>query len=1471
MKRKWCRALGIILSVCMLSGDLGTIAVSAAGDPAAVSAEAAEADSGEETDATEEGTEAAEDGAGQKEGEPAEETPAEGGEAVSENDAETEEGSEEESASENEAEKEEASEGESASENEAEEGESASENKAEEGESASENETEEGVSDEETVSENETEETEEKPDDGDNKEWKVVTSDEYTYDSTSIKAGSYEATANVTIKSSSFSYPELLVIFTDKKDADFFSDSEYVSRSQLNDSDYVYTDYRYCSDSTYDYETGYHYFYYSIPLKNDDDSSSILHPSTTYAYRIARYEGYDSSKGGTIYGFMSAPKTFTTKEAVTESKITIDKVEIYQKGYFKADFKVTINNPQNETLGQIDIVEKNNDDESAKVLSSISYNDYGNCYEGTIYKSWGDVALRLKVYTGDCVVSYKKIDIAEEFEDSSQLKPTVSVNAAGMIFNASATVTPYYKADYFYLYLYYRKKGSISYQSQSDSGSNGRYNVSPPSYDLAENTEYEYYVQLQYYDGNGTKCIANIGNSAAPETFTTGTIKHYTEEDFADKGLYAYLKNNYTDVTDVELNSLKYLSVSDIYDKTPVKSLADIPEKIPNITSISMDGHDISDITPLLDLKYLKYVSLSYNDISSLPDLSKVSWESLSLQYNFLTTEAIAAANLPQQLVESSRDWYLRKIELTTLDTYYADANDKYPIIIKYLGDKSNRNYKVTISVNGISKDYTQFVGYGKLLVVDTAKDDFNLTLGTDYTAKFTVNDGISDVFVAERPLKIVKMPEQFQDIYALSGSTDVSFDMYFNLEYNNVTNFKASVLKDGKTYMNSTYMSTSMSDRCYDLYKGLFDSTYVREKLSYKSRWIYFNLAACRVITAGDYDVVIYPAEGEALKWEKKLHVTTDPVVTYAYAPASGYDNNKKYIYFNVRGYNLNETTYPVIVGKNGKEYTKFDSYKDDESNYYIYKLEKVDWSDINNAQTSDQYVINFKGSKLVDQRSDTNKNLTAGSLRDSTYVNLYPISSFYNWKAGVFEFTFNSTVPAESTIIVDFYSDSSYKNLVGSGSAKMDAKNHVAIAPTSDSGAVYKPVKSDYYEQYVKISCGSHYDKTSFDVSWYNLRDDDSSSEEDTKYVNISTTKTFLAAPASSIGISVSASKDSHATNKLSARLNGTSENTELKYTAGDKSDTFYIDKWTFSAPLQVGDYELVIYETVDGVETALANKTIYVRDSSKFYITSSYGYFDSNDDTKANCAIYIPLADIPDISGNEKSKLEKLVKDLGLKVELFDCDLNAVNATITPSYASSTNGYISFAISGLDKNAFSYYVRFTSNGKTPLDIYSVEGKEYYADTTHGNAFNRSSNYYLEDGSEYNAYYYLNVYGSDAASFYPISLNFYELAYRETLVQTLKVTAADVKNNTYYFTKSDIAKLDAQKVYICTIVANNKKVSKYTGYFAAKEVEEKPVPVTGVSISQGKTYSLAVGSTVQLTAVIAPSNANQYTGLSW
>lgn len=1281
--------------------------------------------------------------------------------------------------------------------------------------------------------------------------------------SNEVTAKSYSADVKVKVKGDNGNFTYLYLIYTQAPASgealDFFSEKTKVTSSELSQA----------TEASYQVSGGQ--WFYSYDNSEYSQTLSVdLTANTTYTYRVAAYSYNDYNN----YYFLTEPATFTTKAPVEKTAVEIGDVTILNYGYGAESISVEIKNPNNEQL--VNGVEVYEDGKSYAMTALYDERNTGK-YTGTVETYSGKaLEVRVGVRTGaEGTIGYVSKEIPVKQQDVSKRKVDVNAEGKGMMLRANATLQPSYAVDDYStggirLYLYYRTNGENYYQSNSSYFSTPGGEAEPKTGTASTSTSlnpeqtYEYYAVVT--DGNG-EILANAGSAEAPMTYTTGKLVTYTEADFKDKNLYAALQENSygRELTNVYLESLTDFSYYHMPTSGPITSLEDVPEKLPNLTYITLEGQNISDISPLTKLPDLKSVYLNYNDIASLPDLSGVQWTQLSLNYNFLKPEDIDGTKLPADLQASGIVYNYRSNEFTLLDTYYVDNNGNFPLIVDYKGTKdSKRTYALTVSIGDVTKEFTdaRMDSYSRTFFLQDLNTAMGVTLEQDktYEVKVSIADQFGVLKEETKQITFAAAVEQVQDYYMSSADTYKYVNLYFPGSYAADAFTAVYAVKDGKKFMvsssingNEAYTSYGMSV----LYGSntFYDSYDVGRKLSYTFTNIGTGLNANRIMTAGDYDLVLERKEGDPIAFAGKLHVMASPVVTAVSASRySDYDYNGDYYYIRLGGYYLSEDkVYPVITDADGTEYTTLVEMIQTYSDTYYYKLKKKDnWTAIESGSPAVYYIKLVTKGEVLDKTTAEEKTVSVSQLQNSKYA-LSLKTEYYNWKKETLELVFGSAMAPDTLVEVKIREEDYEGPVVASGSAKTDANGRVSIVPKDAQGATY--ILRDEQQYYLDIFAGDESTSTSFWVNWYNVS---------SFYVS---TSGYYEAGIDTLNINVYGHPSQHETDQIYVKLFDAQEQViatseVLTYKKeSDARDRFYNDAWKLGQQLAAGNYTLRAYEKVNNVEVERTSyaATIYVVEKTDvFYMASQSFTYDMSDSTSGSLYTYLPYIEME--ATTDASKLADIVKKYKLEVQVFDAEGNAVKAKVTP-YRSYTSGAFYFTVSGLDKDMLGYYFKVTSDGKPGIDPRS--GKTYYSDETYGAWASRSSSIsssYYTDRMAYTYIYTRSAFADDA----PYTVKFYSMADRGTCIHSFKLAASQFDKNGYYYLKpADVAKLDKNEVYHCIIISNRGYVSTSTGYFEANSAEEtKPVAVKSVSIT-GSGKKLSIGETMQLTAVITPSDA--------
>ncbi len=1335
-----------------------------------------------------------------------------------------------------------------------------------------------------------------------------------------VEAFSYSATASLTAHIYEDEYRDLAIIYSSKESADFWPGAWYVAEDDLEASDYQYTkaeNYKKQKNSKYDGLIGI----YSIEVSDANEADPVLSPDTVYTYRVvSRKSRWDPVNLEIEYDyyFVTAPATFTTAQAITKSNVSIDEVSYEDYGCYTGMVNVTVANPDRDVIRKVQIVEKDNNENVVCDLSASKKDYYSDStvkryFRGRYFRNDKALELRVGAHTGNGELTWIKQDFKPLLHEESELEISLSSNAESMHIGAEVSVEPeFFADDGMTLGLYYREKGSEEewqkdtaelYTYEYDYGNIGVFYDPGDTFEifniteLKPETEYEYYVELFSKSRPGNNVIKSLGTKEDPKTFTTGKNTTYKRSDFKDPGLYGLLSTwcdyNFGDdaVTRARLETFSSLEIDDLSEEDVVVKLDDFPEKLPNLKSLMMSRQDFSDIAPLKELEHLRMVTLPYAYVKELPDLSDVNWKFLSLSQNPLSLSEVQKADLPDTVAFY---WTPIKQSLKSASTYYVDDNGKYPIILEYVPGvyySDGRSYKASVKIGNTTKVY-ESVDYSEgtsMYIIDTAKEDFGLTTGQDYTAKIAIMDSRNDhvVYEEEKTFGFAQKPESFaREVYTLPGYTDPcmlesSYDSYVYIPSQNAgTAESVSVVKDGKTYFSSTSDLLSSANYALYLYRDLFgDDNDISGYLDYEYCSVPYP-EGVKLPVAGDYDMVVKPKSGNAVTVPDVLHVVAGPLTTGAYACSyedEPYDQRGDYVYAYICGYNLDSSIKPFLADRRGDVYAEFVSMEQTGCNDYgmmtcVCKMKrKKDAFKWFGKMTSDEdgydLSINFdKNSGVIRAPGEyyVSKSSFFNDYESEDELRLQPIMSYYNRKKGSFELTFDSTVPADKELTVTICTDREGGEVLAEGTAKTDEKRHISLVPVTGEGEKYIPEMDT--EPYIRVSDGQYgYTGRLNEYDWYNYHNDDPGAF----ITGFTPDKSIAPAPMAAFGLTVTAVPGKYRNSSLKARISDTEEEKSLTCTEGETEDIFTTGAWTLKSPLSAGMYHVELYGTVGGSERKLRSELLYVVPNDGFYSRCS-ARIDSFDHTKAILTADLGMFGIPDT--DSLSVLNGFIQEKKLSVQVFNNERKeAGGITVTPVRAE--HGIMTWTISGLEEEEIEYTVRVTADSATPLS--PATGAEIYKDPLHGSSLLREMYYEMVEDVEQPAF--CGAYTDDLTNENPLTLNFYELSDLSSPVKSITPERSEFRDGYYYLKKSDVKGLDPDTVYRCVVLAKERiagswrtRASHWDGYFCSSVQTDEPddpvdpetVHPESVSLTPSQA-KLKVGETIQLTAAVYPGNA--------
>lgn len=203
--------------------------------------------------------------------------------------------------------------------------------------------------------------------------------------------------------------------------------------------------------------------------------------------------------------------------------------------------------------------------------------------------------------------------------------------------------------------------------------------------------------------------------------FTTAEEKTYTETDIPDAALRYYIARKIIgedkSLTSSNLERITELNANNITDGMIIKNLTGIA-CLKNLKNLSLEYHDVEDISPITGLKALERANFRCNRVKTIPDLKGMaSLKNIYLNNNEIPAAEFDLSKLPQTMQsdkETQDRWSddkrnQRKEEtLNTANTYYITGDGTALIYVEIDGVRGSgnvRTWDVTAAVDG--KSYT--------------------------------------------------------------------------------------------------------------------------------------------------------------------------------------------------------------------------------------------------------------------------------------------------------------------------------------------------------------------------------------------------------------------------------------------------------------------------------------------------------------------------------------------------------------------------------------------------------------------------------------------------------------------------------------------------------------------------------------------------------------------------------------------
>ncbi|MDD3413066.1 MAG: Ig-like domain-containing protein [Lachnospiraceae bacterium] len=1270
--------------------------------------------------------------------------------------------------------------------------------------------------------------------------------------------GSYNADITVSVNSTDYSAYNFYVLYSD-------TEANLPVDDVISDI-YIYSDkwnYAGEQDNEKDYEESKQTIYFK---------PQGFHPSATYYYQLF-YE-----ENGAFYKITNAA-SFTTKAAVTESKVSFTDFTVKEIGYTKAKVEFQLVNPDDENIVNQNIYIKGGINPS---YASEMYDEDGNIipdmYEGTVFLGKDqskDFWLEAEVYTGDLVktpVTTAPVTITAK--SSADLQTTCTpksfVNSAVM----SIKLNPYYRVDSYQMNLNfeYKPKGS-----ESTSSNNANATASENSIlltDLTANTEYEYTLKI-YDDYSNTNLLTSCTGS-----FQTTQDTEYLKSDFDEQIFNKIIGqlNLSTDITTIKQSQLEKITELKITSEdvvtsvlpTPVLSLNGVNHLV-NLTDLEITGQDLSSAFEIENLTSLESINLAGNKLTEMPNLSKLNkissaWN-FNFKYNFIESSSITEAKLPASISDKT-SWITEtrsnQLESTTqcitADKYYA-IGVKHPFFLEAQNFPIKRKYTLTVTVNEKEKTSTIEASNGAYYY---SFPDLEIAAGTYQVAMKLTDCYGNKQWEETRTITFAGDEGVIEDVYADASDKELSVIGYIpgTFKATEIQLKNAEGIVVGKDSYTNSYSSNYRDSR----YDGIFSKIYEfnENDIKWNKMQISSTIQFSKLLTEGDYHLVIKMEDEKEYSFTNIVHISAKAVIAEinrGYRENQKNDNAGAYYYLDMRGVNIDpQKVWPVIKAKDGKEISEKSSVAYIGNSTYQYQLKKLEvdtyWKDQSTLHVT---VGSESGYEFVDGR----KNKTITYYEQSDHVR----SEYYNYRSSVnkYRVCFDSKVTDGTKVSIKLYSDSNYRTQLAVAEGTV-TKGWANLNLKGLDGNEFVPDRDKYY--YKKIVYTENYKGTenySSKITWYGI---DSNSSSSMSY-RLNSDDAIRTSDSTSIDFDITLPNQTDKTLTYEAYLDKTS-NSKLgdavslraeETTYNGKKCVKLTGKRGTGTQLSSGKYYLNVYCN----NTLVATPRIAVYNNDLFYMESNYAYGNSNGDYKVYIESNQLKGEYRKVYHSKVSDADalQLVKD-SYTLEVHDLLGNEINGWSVKS-ASYSDAYIWITLTGIPADYLGCYIKVLS--KTNKEGYTLDGTDstvyyenetynvdpkygYYAtDSTASLRFQTSTERHDEKTS-WSSYDSIEI--GERSGMLPVTVNFYKIG-DNTPTKTLKIKKA----GEHQFTSSELSGISSTEVYFMTAESEDRKQGENETGYVGVITSSVDVPEADITLSLDQTsISMQEGNTVKLTA---------------
>lgn len=464
----------------------------------------------------------------------------------------------------------------------------------------------------------------------------------------------------------------------------------------------------------------------------------------------------------------------------------------------------------------------------------------------------------------------------------------------------------------------------------------------------------------------------NVTTTVAADTVTIDDSTVIDSSYIPDETLLNCIKNSIGKSTEDTVTYGDIKNISELTypeDKTyelgwePIESLEGIGI-LTSLSSLTVTGHNITDLTPLAEGTAIYSLWADDNKISKMPDFSGKSMSAFYVNRNRLSYETLAA-NMPSGWSWAVEDQAASQVSDTietivsdkTYEVLDADGNSYFPFIMESSDMRSSRDYTLqSVTVDGVTmtekfelKSSNTNYGESPYVYVQVTEGDF-MEKDKELAIKAVIADEYGETFT----LETTSIMESYQDVYEINvdeaqyiSTTGVQKtgikldDKQFMTKSQSVTVSKVELAsQDGTVYgqvssgqsyppygiYDYRYDNQEIINKCYNMLWTMIDDY---SKVCQTSFYTYSSMNIRNELPEGFYDLVYTLSDGTKYIYKKAYEAVTRPIIYGIYdtegAPGTYdvmiTDQTGDYVSVYVYGWNISKDAVKPVFYNNSDE----------------------------------------------------------------------------------------------------------------------------------------------------------------------------------------------------------------------------------------------------------------------------------------------------------------------------------------------------------------------------------------------------------------------------------------------------------------------------------------------------------------------------------------------------------------------